>query len=706
MFRSYRLFTKVIVVESPVKVPIIQKYVKELHSKYKQLHFGSKELMKISSNDAINEKVNVIATIGHLKFLEDIKYTKIKKKDEYAIKPIWKNDESKKNKISEINSEIKILSNTRNSELIIATDPDREGELIASHVESLASKKNIPISRMYIHAITLEGIHEALKNRKINGVNTSLVQAASVRHILDRIFGFMTSRFVNHLQKDLKSVGRVQTAALILLNNRNESIKSSKLNKRISYSINVHLKLFTGKQIVTKLNTNTELKTKEEYEKYLSSLTLEAGKTSNMFDLRTKLKIQVHQDKPPMPLTMQTLILEAVNKLGLLSKDVAAACQELFNAGLISYPRTDSIKINDETITNKIQPFIEKIYGASYFSNPFKSDKTKKKSKKVVSNVEDAHEAIQPTNLNVSTSSLKSQPGRYISNNAKLIYQLIHSFTIAAFLKAHKYEALSQKCIWKTGEYININAKHTLFEGWKVVMKDLKNSTQFNFEEQNVDIKSDVSEDESNELINRLKNKNDEILFEVTSLKMKEIESKVPTHYNEGKLIEDLKSNKIGRPSTYPSIVKLLIDRGYVTMGHRTSVIITERGVQLVQLAQTCFSTFIDLKFTQKFEKKLDKIAKTNKDLSIGVLNNFYSNICSMITDAVINIKKIEEKGNTKLMTEHINSTHVMPFIELCHDVVNFNQVLFHLRNYMSLHIPLYYGSAMLTSITNTSTKK
>lgn len=636
--------TKLVIVESPNKVPKID----ALLGKVQDWSFGRKELKACCSE---REGAYVLATVGH--FLTHEKLTiqpmKAPKKFPQNVFPRkfcskWKPD-LKNNKAAELRA---LLTNPNDfSEVIIATDPDREGELIGLHAyqQIFHKKSKVPYSRAYIHSITLDGVTKAMEERLLSFIDKNLAEAAEARHVMDKIFGFMGSSVVSTLKKTLKSVGRVQTPAIILVNEREERINRLINEHETSFGLNavvefVHQGVTFSRKVPLTLSSNVELKTSSDADQLLQKLQLE---NIHSYSVGESGGVACKEKQSPLPLTMQTAILMGNRRLGMSGKQVSGALQDLFQRGYITYPRTDSTRI-DPNFADLVRAHIAKTYGREFVDVSRSGDKQPKKIKE--GNVEDAHEALRPTKLDNIPAALQD-----VDQDTKNLYQLIYDTTIASCMISSKIESCSATITATAAEgtdvKLHVAGCRTTQRGWQMALGTFDEE-----EATDSDMFSAVrhlSEDASS--------------FHIVTANAVEKKPTLPPRHTEGSLIEALKKNGIGRPSTYPTIVQKLLDRFYVTQ-RKNSLMMTDTGRDVVKMSKRLFPSVVDLGFTAKFEEQLDEIAQ-GKATQHAVLSSFYQDLLKMITA----LSDVPEASFEKLADKEID------FDKICQKCKNFAQL-------------------------------
>ncbi|KAG5505653.1 hypothetical protein JKF63_04988 [Porcisia hertigi] len=556
------------------------------------------------------------------------------------------------------------------TEIIVATDPDREGELIAVHAQNLIRRMfpqlKVPFTRAYIHSITAEGIRRAMEER-CEVFDYNLANAAEARHAMDRIFGFLGSSVVRYANPQMRSIGRVQTPALILINEREDKIKSyldshasifeiqaichfiSKHNQRFTQTVKVTP---ARKGDVAPADWKDEALVKQRCKQWA------LGSVAN-FSVPPGAKPQETVTPPPKPFTMATLIAKANRQLHYTSDMVSSCLQDLFQMGYITYPRTDSTRI-DESVLPSIYATVRREHGKHLLQE--QGDATKQGSRRSVvpkataaSNVEDAHEAIRPTNIDTTVEELGA-----VSAPMKHIYDLVRRNTMAVFMIPMKTERIvvPVTCRAANGEEVKfeLQGKHVVEPGWSVAFRGDKSAAAPVAEtDQDVQALEDggvvvpsVSDDEFRAILDVAIQRGGgmgvkKVNMRLDAVQVAENRPSPPLPFSEGSLIEQLKNNGVGRPSTYPMIVKTLLARNYITV-NKGRCETTPVGRMLVDTSRATFPSIVDIGFTSAFEKKLDYIAKpgTTKEWTLPpnvsdadyVLSSFISTFLNYVTDA------------------------------------------------------------------------
>ncbi|CCW71839.1 unnamed protein product [Phytomonas sp. Hart1] len=643
------------------------------------------------------------------------------------------------------------------TEIIVATDPDREGELIAVHALNLIKRLfpdlNVPFTRAYMHSITVDGIRTAMQERQ-ELFDHNLANAAEARHTMDRIFGFLGSSVVRFANSQMRSIGRVQTPALILINEREKKITKFIETHKPEFQVRAmctfpsrngtrYSQLVQIKPVHQDKMSTTDWENKKSVEQLCSKWRL---MSCSDFQVKGTPIIIPTVTNPPEPFTMSTLIAKANRQLHLSSENVNSCLQDLFQMGYITYPRTDSTRI-DESVLSSIYEAIKSEFGKDmlYTLEARTSDEGQRASKRdqgkpnrrrhavEKGNVEDAHEAIRPTDINIKADNL----GKSISTSTRQIYDLICRNTIAAFMIPMKKERITAPIRLTAGNgealEFNLEGKHTVEAGWSVAFRVGSGKGSQSIADAQLDAEAiengiavipNISDEEFkaiSELKSQLGRKGPNEL-KLESPCVQEYQAPPPLPYSEGGLIEELRNNGVGRPSTYPMIVKTLLARNYITI-NKGRCETTPIGRLLVETSKSTFPSIVNIGFTSSFEKKLDLIAKPEQNNKAFlsqypnlteadyVLSSFVSTFLNYITEATKNqraliaersltIKREElmKKGQAEdeatfaetLKRENQNALAQVPdLIEFCKNYRTFTALQNSLGDYLRRHFPL-----------------
>ena len=557
-----------VIVESPTKTKAIEKY---LGSDYKV----------VSSKGHIRD----LATSGKFGFGVDI---------ENNFEPKYEPIKGKKKDITALKKDAKA-----SKMVYLATDPDREGEAISWHLKDALELSDDDYERVVFNEITKDVVVDAFtKARKID---YDLVHSQETRRILDRIIGFRLSKLMQS-KTGGKSAGRVQSVALKLIVDKEREIEAFKEEEYWSVTakfdeIEANLDTINGEK--------AELTNEEETDKLLSSLSNEFKVSS--FDKKLKKKAS------KAPFITSTMQQEASTKLGFSAKKTMQIAQKLYEGidigsdtvGLITYMRTDSIRLSDEFI-KQTYAFIDKEYGKDYVG--FVKQSKKKE------NVQDAHEAIRPSSINRTPESIKE----YLSKDEFKLYEMIYYRALASLMKEAKVNS-SVLTLENNTTTFKTTGSVLVFDGYLKVYSKYETSEDKIIPEYKV---GDVLT--SNEIVK-------EQHF-----------TKPPARYTEAKLIKEMEELGIGRPSTYASTITTLTQRSYVKITDK-KLFPTDIGIETTDKLQEFFSDLINVKYTAKMEEDLDKIAE-GKKVWYKVLDLFYKDFAPTVTNAFDNMEKKEDE--------------------------------------------------------------
>lgn len=456
------------------------------------------------------------------------------------------------------------------NEVILATDPDREGEAIAWHIKEAANLKKT--KRVVFNEITKEAVQEALKNPR--EIDNDLKEAQEARRVLDRLFGYDLSSFIWKKVRYGLSAGRVQSPALRILAEREREIEA--FNPETYWNLFAEIK--TLKKDLCIFKCSEEPRDKEKV-----NLIVKSGENGDWYVKDIKEKIT--KRKPYPPFITSTMQRTASSRLGFSPSRTMSIAQRLYEAGLITYMRTDSTTLSSQAM-GQIKSVVEKKFGKDFLSQ--RTFKTKSK------NAQEAHEAVRPTNCTKETA------GR--TPEQKKLYELIWRRTIASQMKEAEIKQLKVTARIKEDEDFPdfyVNGSQVVLEGW------LKADPRSRGEDTNVP-KMKIEEDLS-----------------LVEMKTEEKETQPPSRYSEAGLIKELEKRGIGRPSTYASIIKTLQDREYVDKINK-ALKPTDTGMVVSSFLEEHFKSYISDSFTAEMENDLDKIAEGTKKYT-EILNEFYT---------------------------------------------------------------------------------
>lgn len=522
----------------------------------------------------------VIASVGHVR---DLVPESGSVDTEHDFAPKWQIMPGKEKQLKLIIDELKKADN-----VYLASDPDREGEAIAWHINDILTARNVlkgkNVYRVAFHEITKNAIVEALKHPR--EIDENLVDAYLVRRILDYLIGFGISPLL--WKRNLgKSAGRVQSVAVRLVVDREKEIESFKATEFWSVAancnfdktdFNANLIKHDGKKI-----EKMTIENKSMVDKIVDSIKTPAvGIVSNI----EKKKVQRHASAP---FTTSTLQQEAARKLRFSSKRTMATAQKLYEQGFITYMRTDATNLSNEAVA-EIREYIKNEYGDKFLPKSANVYVTKSK------NAQEAHEAIRPTHfLNQKID---------LSGDELKLYNLIWKRTIACQMTNAEFDSVS----------VDIDVKNSIFH--------CVGTTRIFDGFMKVYIEDTDDEKESDDVKLPPLNIGDEI--NIKSLQSEQHFTQPPARFTEASLVKKLEELGIGRPSTYATIMSTIVDRKYVEQDKQHRFHPTISGWVLISYLSKYFKDLVDVNFTAKTEDTLDDVSNGTKD-KLSSLKSFWT---------------------------------------------------------------------------------
>jgi DNA topoisomerase I, bacterial len=569
-----------VIVESPSKAKTIGKF---LGSKYK-----------------------VVASVGHIR---DLPKSKLGINIEKNFEPEYISIRGKGDVIKAMKKEAKDAGR-----IYLATDPDREGEAISWHIAYLLGINEKEPCRIVFNEITKGAIQNAVKSPRM--IDKKLVDAQQARRVLDRLVGYQISPLLWRKIRRGLSAGRVQSAALKIICDREKLILDfiPKEYWNITAILTSEGKKEKQKQILSKLSEYKGKKitvaNKDEAEKILAELDPNDFVVSKIEE-KEKLK------KPNPPFTTSSLQQEASNKLGFFTKKTMLIAQQLYEGieikghgtiGLVTYIRTDSVRISEEA-QNAVVEYIKEKYSDAYLGNNTYSNKKR--------DVQDAHEAIRPSIVSLHPDEVKDS----LTKDQYNLYRMIWSRFVASRMPAAVYDSVNADII--NGNYLfKASGSKLKFDGYLKIY----NNTGDEDEEKMLPL---LKVEEKLNLIDMLSEQN----F-----------TQPPSRFSEAALVKDLEEKNIGRPSTYAPIIATLIERKYITR-EKKMLKPTELGFVVTELMETYFKEIVDAGFTAGMEDKLDDIEVKNLEWK-DIVGDFYGILKKEleVADAEIEKVKIEDE--------------------------------------------------------------
>ena len=559
---------KLVIVESPSKSKTIEKYL-------------GKDYEVLSSKGHIRD----LSTKGKYGLGVDL---------QNDFKPDYITIKGKSNLINELKNEVK-----KSDFVYLATDPDREGEAISWHLFDTLKLKEENYQRIVFNEITKDAVLSSFEHAR--KIDQNLVNSQETRRILDRIIGFRLSKLMQ-AKTDGTSAGRVQSVALKLIVDREREIE--KFNPEEYWTITGVFKDFDA-ELFNYNNKDINVKTEAEANEILEKL----SKSFKILNVDKKNK----NKKSNPPFITSTLQRLASNKLGFNAKKTMSLAQKLYEGielkdetvGLISYMRTDSVRLSDEFIKSTYG-FIKDKYGEEYIGYV----KTNKKTE----NVQDAHEAIRPTSINRTPESVKP----YLSNDEYKLYKMIYHRALASLM--NDATTINTTIILDNNNYqFKATGQIISFDGYLKIYSEYEDTKENN--------------------LPPLETYNSNIIVANDITKNQHF-TKPPARYTEAKLIEEMEKLGIGRPSTYATTMETLKKRKYVNIVEKKFVP-TKIGVEITDKLQECFNHLINVEYTANMENDLDKIAE-GKENWIETLRNFYNDFEPALKEAFDKLPKKE----------------------------------------------------------------
>ncbi len=492
-----------------------------------------------------------------------------------------------------------ILANLRKEvkkadKIYLATDPDREGEAIAWHLYIALKLENKKVYRISFNEITKNAVKTSIKEAR--EIDMDLVDAQQARRALDRMVGYKISPLLWSKVKRGLSAGRVQSVALRIIADREEEIQAFVPEEY--WSLDAFLNVEGEKKpLVAKYHGN--IHSQEKMDKLLKSL-------ENENFVVEDIKTGVRSTKAPLPFTTSTLQQEASKALNFATQKTMRIAQQLYEDGIITYLRTDSTRVSEEADANA-REFVAEQYGEQYVATADKKSSGDKK-------IQDAHEAIRPTDVTRTPAKLKDS----VSRDQLRLYQLIWKRFVASRMQPAKYETTTVKI--SAGKHkFTVNTSNIKFEGFKAVY-----------------IESDEEKEESNVLVKRI---NKDSKLTIDSYEPKQHFTQPPAHYTEATLVKALEELGIGRPSTYAPTISTIIARRYVAKEQK-NLYITEIGEVVNDIMKQSFASIVDVSFTANMEGLLDMIAEGKVNWKT-VTSNFYPDLEEAVKIAEKELEKV-----------------------------------------------------------------
>ena len=586
-----------VIVESPAKVKTIKKFL------------GSNYV--------------VTASNGHVR---DLPKSQLGIDVEHDFEPKYITIRGKGDILANLRKEVK-----KADKVFLATDPDREGEAIAWHLSKALKLDDKKMFRISFNEITKSAVKASIKEAR--EIDMDLVDAQQARRALDRIVGYRISPLLWAKVKRGLSAGRVQSVALRIIADREEEIDAFipeeywTLDAKLAVKgERKHLQAkFYGKE-----KEKITIRSKEELDRIVKEV---EGETFRVADVKKGERSQ----KPPVPFTTSTLQQEASKVLNFATQKTMRIAQQLYEGidlkgngtvGLITYLRTDSTRVSEEADENT-RKYVSEVYGEAFVTE---GQKKKEDGKKI----QDAHEAIRPTDVTRTPTSVKES----LSRDQFRLYQLIWKRFVASRMAPAKFETTSVKIA--AGEYrFQVSASRVAFEGFREVY-----------------VESGEEKAENNVLLKSL-----DVSSELTKkqLDAKQHFTQPPAHYTEAALVKALEELGIGRPSTYAPTISTIIARRYVAKENK-NLYLTELGDVVNHIMKQSFPSIVDVNFTAYMEGLLDMVAEGKVEWK-SVISNFYPDLDAAVQQAEKELESVKiEDEVTDVVCEECGRNMVIKY--------------------------------------------
>lgn len=585
-----------VIVESPAKVKTIKKF---LGSNYE-----------------------VMASQGHIR---DLPKSQLGVDVENDFEPKYITIRGKGDILAALRKEAK-----KADKIYLATDPDREGEAISWHLAKALKLEDQDIYRITFNEITKNAVKASLKDAR--KIDMNLVDAQQSRRVLDRVVGYRISPVLWEKIKRGLSAGRVQSVALRIICDREDEINA--FIPEEYWSIDAILSVQGEKKpLIAKFYGDEKGKIEIHHEAQAAEIVDTVSR--NPFSVHS-IKRGEKVKKVPLPFTTSTLQQEAAKTLNFSTQKTMRLAQQLYEGvdiagkgtiGIITYLRTDSTRVADEA-QEMAADYIRTSYGEAYLGQAPKRDKTAKK-------IQDAHEAIRPTDLALSPVVLKES----LARDQFRLYQLIWKRFVASQMSAAVYETTSVKIA--AGPYLfTVSASKLKFDGFMSVYKEPEDK------------------EENNALMKGIE--------EHTKLSLQEIQTaqhftQPPAHYTEASLVKTLEELGIGRPSTYAPTITTIIARHYVAKENK-NLYVTELGDAVNNIMKKAFPSIVDVNFTANMEALLDGVEEGSVRWK-EVIRNFYPDLDEAVSAAEKELENVKiEDEVTDILCEHCGRNMVIKY--------------------------------------------
>lgn len=564
-----------VIVESPAKVKTIKKF--------------------------LGKNYEVVASNGHVR---DLPKSRLGFSPEEDYEPKYITIRGKGEVLAKLRKEVK-----KADKIYLATDPDREGEAISWHLTQALKLEGKDVSRISFNEITQSAVKASLKNAR--EIDMDLVDAQQTRRMLDRMVGYRISPLLWAKVKRGLSAGRVQSVALRIVCDREEEIEAFIPEEYWTLEVSL-LPDGEKKPIVAKLmdknGEKLDITSKEQMDQVLAEM---KGKNFQVLDIKKGERTK----KAPLPFTTSTLQQEASKALNFPISKTMRIAQQLYEGvdikgqgtiGLITYLRTDSVRISEEA-DEAARTFVKDTYGEDYLS-------AGEGSKKAAGKIQDAHEAIRPSDINRVPADIKDS----LSRDQYRLYQLIWKRFAASRMANAVYETTTVNI--GAGDYrFRVATSKVSFEGFMLAYTE--------------------ADDEKEEKQTTLKSIDESTKLAFVEFDPKQHFTQPPAHYTEASLVKTLEELGIGRPSTYSPTITTILARRYITKENK-NLYVTEIGSVVNAIMKESFPTIVDEHFTANMESLLDSVAEGKVPWK-SVVANFYPDLEEAVQRAEKELEKV-----------------------------------------------------------------
>lgn len=560
-----------VIVESPAKAKTIKKF--------------------------LGTNYEVLASNGHVR---DLPKSQMGIDIENNFEPKYITIRGKGDLLAKLRKEVK-----KSDKIYLATDPDREGEAISWHLYHTLKLSEKESSRITFNEITKNAVKSSIKQAR--DIDMDMVNAQQARRVLDRMVGYRISPLLWEKIKRGLSAGRVQSVALRIICDREDEINAFVPEEYWNLEAQFELK-GKKKPLIAKLSSKTTISSEAQMNEILNQLNNAEFKID---EIKKSERIR----KAPLPFTTSTMQQESVKALNYSTQKTMQLAQQLYEGvdikghgtiGLITYLRTDSVRISDEADL-AAKNYIKANYGDDFVAQEANIGRTGKK-------IQDAHEAIRPTYIELSPSEIKDS----LSRDQFRLYQLIWKRFVASRMNPAKYETTSIR-IMGNGLRFTSATSRLVFEGFMSVYRP------------------EEDEEENGVAFDSL---NEGDILGLNELKKSQHFTQPPAHYTEASLVKTLEELGIGRPSTYSATITTIIARRYVARENK-NLYVTELGEAVNNVMKCAFPSIVDVNFTANLESLLDCVEDGTVNWKT-IISNFYPDLEEAVSNAQIELEKIQ----------------------------------------------------------------